>query len=228
MKYESVLETLKDGEIVIPIYMYKEYSKLNISLDAFIFLMYLRGKGKKVSFDINNISNDLGIDNKTIMGYINDLQMANLLDITVIKNDKGIMEEYISIDGFYEKLGLNIVSKTNDEINEIKEDTEDIFEILQKELGKPLSPMEIEIVKAWKESSYSDELIKEAIKEAVLSNVPSLRYIDKNLYTWSKEGINNKEDVLKSKKNFREKQKESKKEKVEIYDNDDWLDSDDE
>ena len=162
------------------------------------------------------------------MNYINELQMASLVDIKVIKNDKGIMEEYINLDGFYEKIGLNIVSKTTEEISSSKEDTEDIFDVLQKEIGKQLSPMEIEIVKAWKESGYSDELIKEAIKEAVLSNVPSLRYIDKILYTWNKDGITTKEDVLNSKKNFREKQKENKKEKVEIYDDDNWLNSDDE
>ena len=43
MKYNSVIEVLKDGEIIIPIYMYKNYPNLKISLDSFIFLMYLRG-----------------------------------------------------------------------------------------------------------------------------------------------------------------------------------------
>ena len=228
MKYNSVLDTLRDGEIVIPLYMYKVFPSLKINLDSFIFLMYLRSKGNLISFNPKNFANDLGLDNKTIMNYINELQMASLVDIKVIKNDKGIMEEYINLDGFYEKIGLNIVSKTTEEISSSKEDTEDIFDVLQKEIGKQLSPMEIEIVKAWKESGYSDELIKEAIKEAVLSNVPSLRYIDKILYTWNKDGITTKEDVLNSKKSFREKQKENKKEKVEIYDDDNWLNSDDE
>ena len=151
--------------------------------------MGLWQKFKDLSLAEFNKIYDLGLENKTIMNYINELQMASLVDIKVIKNDKGIMEEYINLDGFYEKIGLNIVSKTTEEISSSKEDTEDIFDVLQKEIGKQLSPMEIEIVKAWKESGYSDELIKEAIKEAVLSNVPSLRYIDKILYTWNKDGI---------------------------------------
>jgi len=228
MKYNSVLETLKKGEIVIPIYMYKMYPNLKINLECFIFLMYLRGKGSLVSFDIKGIANELGLDSNSIMNYINDLQSNALIDIKVIKNDKGILEEYISLDGFYEKIGMEIVSMGNTEINSAKEDSEDIFAVLEREIGKQLSPMEIEIVKAWKEYGYSDELIKEAIKEAVFSNVPSLRYIDKILYTWSKEGITTKEDVQKSKKNFRDKQKETKKEKLELFDSDDWLDNGDE
>ena len=224
MKYKSVLDVLKDGEIIIPIYMYKAFPNLKISLDSFIFLMYLRGKGSKILFDLPTLSSSLGLSTKDVMNYMNELQMAGLIDIKVIKNDKGITEEYITLDNFYEKMGINIVSKASDDINEEKEDTDDIFKVLEKEIGKQLSPMEIEIVKAWKDCNYSDELIKEAIKEAVFNNVPSLRYIDKVLYTWNREGIKTKEDVLKSKKNFRDK-KESKKEKVEIYDSDDWLDS---
>ena len=224
MKYNSVIEVLKDGEIIIPIYMYKNYPNLKISLDSFIFLMYLRGKGNSILFDLPTLSSSLGLSTKDVMNYMNELQMADLIDIKVIKNDKGISEEYITLDNFYQKIGINIVSKTSDDINESKEDTEDIFSVLEKEIGKQLSPMEIEIVKAWKECNYSDELIKEAIKEAVFNNVPSLRYIDKVLYTWNKDGIKSKEDVIKSKKNFREKKNESK-EKIEIYDSDDWLDS---
>jgi DNA replication protein len=228
MKYNSVLDAFKEGEIVIPLYMYKLFPSLKINLDSFVFLMYLRSKGNMIVFNPKIFGSDLGLDNKNIMNYINELQMASLIDIKVVKNDKGIMEEYISLDGFYEKLGLNIVSKANDEISKSKDDTEDIFALLEREIGKQLSPMEIEIVKAWKETGYSDELIKEAIKEAVFSNVPSLRYIDKILYTWNKEGITSKDDVIKSKKNFRDKQKETKKENIEIYDNDDWLASEDE
>ena len=227
MKYNSVIEVLKDGEIIIPIYMYKNYPNLKISLDSFIFLMYLRGKGNNILFDLPMLSDSLGLNTKTVMNYMNELQMAGLIDIKVIKNDKGISEEYITLDNFYEKMGLNIVSEASDNIKESKEDTDDIFAVLEREIGKQLSPMEIEIVKAWKEYSYSDELIKEAIKEAVFNNVPSLRYIDKVLYTWNKEGIKTKDDVIKSKKNFRDKKKESKNEKIEIYDSDDWLDSND-
>ncbi len=225
MKYESIMETFKDGDIVIPIYMYKMLPNLNITLDSFIFLMFLRGRGGNIIFDIPYLSKSLGVSDKTIMNYVSELTTNGLLDIKVVKNDKGIMEEFINMDGFYEKLGLNIVNKTNEEINESKNDTSDIFDILAKEIGKQLSPMEIELVKAWKESGYSDDLIKEAIKEAVLSNVASLRYIDKILYTWDRDGLKTVEDVQKNKKKFRDdKEKEKDRPKLEIFDSDDWMD----
>ena len=74
------------------------------------------------------------------------------------------------------------------------------------------------MVSSWKKNGYPDELIKEAVREATLNGVTSLRYIDKILYEWNKKGYQKKEDI---------KRKEEKKEKVEIY-NCDWLDSDEE
>jgi DNA replication protein len=102
--------------------------------------------------------------------------------------------------------------------------------MLEKEIGKQLSPIEIEIVKAWKEVNYSDEIIKEAIKEAVMNGVTTLRYIDKILSSWAKKGIKTKEDVEQNKKNFvKEKEEKEKRERNKIpnfYDDDGWLDED--
>ena len=223
MKYDNMVNIIKDKEIVIPLYIYKVYPKLKIDIDTFIFLMYLRSLGNLILFDTNSITKDLGIDLKSIMKYISFLETNKLIELKVIKNDKGIMEEYISLDMFYEKLSMLIIEKLNE-----KSEDDSIFKTLENELGKPLSPMEIEIVKAWKESSYSDEIIREAIKEAVYNGVANLRYIDKILYNWSKEGIKNLEDVEKSRKNFRDKEKEKNNtSKKEIFDYDWMSDSDD-
>ena len=83
------------------------------------------------------------------------------------------------------------------------------FDILERELGKTLTPMEYEIVKAWKERNYSDEIIREAIKESVYSGVANLRYIDKILYEWGKNGIKTVTDVENNRKKFKEAEKKN-------------------
>ena len=221
MKYNNMTNILKDNEIVIPIYIYKVFPKLKIDLDSFIFLMYLRSKGNQILFDTTKFSEELGIDLPKIMSYISSLEANKLIELKVIKNDKNVMEEYLSLDMFYEKLSLLVVEQLN-----VKEEDDSIFKVLESELGKTLSPIETEIVKAWKESNYSDEIIKEAIKESVYNGVANLRYIDKILYNWSKEGVKTLEDVEKSRKNFRDKEKEKENEraatKKEIFDYD-WM-----
>ena len=125
--------------------------------------MFLYSKGNKIVFDINSLSKEFFCDNKKIMEYIGVLQKGKLIEIKVIKNEKNIMEEYISLDFFYDKISLCIVNDSIDEENKSIE-KESIFTILEKEFGRSLSAIEIEIVKAWQENKYSDEIIKEAIK----------------------------------------------------------------
>lgn len=224
MKYGKISDIIKSDNITIPLYIYKEYPNLNINLETFLFLMYLYSKGNKIPFDIHKLSEEFFCDVKKILEYIDTLQKNKLIEIKVLKNDKNIMEEFIYLDFFYEKILLKVVGDTVEESK--KEDEEDnVFSILEREIGKQLSPMEIEIVKAWKESNYSDEMIKEAIKESVINNATSLRYIDKILYEWAKRGITTKEKIEENRKNFRQREKEKPK-NIKPFDYD-WLDDDD-
>ncbi len=229
MKYNNLKDIIQRGNIVIPLYIYKQFPNLKIDLESFLFLMYLYNKGNKIPLDINRLSEEFFSDTKSIMKYISKLQDSKLIEIKVIKNDRNIMEEFIYLDFFYEKIALSVVSEEVEKEKQ-EEDKMDVFSMLEKEIGKQLSPIEIEIVKAWKEVNYSDEIIKEAIKEAVMNGVTTLRYIDKILSSWAKKGIKTKEDVEQNKKNFvKEKEEKEKRERNKIpnfYDDDGWLDED--
>ena len=78
--------------------------------------------------------------------------------------------------------------------------------------------MEYEIINAWLDNSFNEELVILALKEATYNGVSNLRYIDKILYEWEKKGIKTKEDVEKERKKFESKKVESK----ELFDYD-WL-----
>lgn len=218
MKHDKLVDIVKGVNIVIPIYIYKLFPKFNIGLDAFIFLLYLHNKGKKINFDVKGLSEEFSCEVKDVMQYISDLQSKKLIELKVVKNENNIIEEYVSLDFFYEKITMYLVEELN---TKKKEECTTIFDILQSELGRMLTPIEIEIVKAWKESNYTDEIIKEAIKDAVYNGVANLRYIDKILYEWAKKGIKTKDDVEKSKKQFREKERTQKVDDLFDYA---WLD----
>ena len=216
MKHEKLLSVVKSNNIIIPLYIYKEFKKLNIDYETFIFLMFLYSKGNKILFDVNKLSEEFYTDAKKIMEYVSILQKNKLIEIKVIKNDRNISEEYIYLDFFYEKIALNIVNE--DSSNEVSDEKDEIFSILEKEVGLQLSFVEVEIVKAW---NYDKDVIKEAIKEAIKNNVASIRYIDKVLYSWAKKGIKTKEDIEKIKGT----KKENKEQKVDVFDYD-WMEDD--
>lgn len=219
MKKDKMVDLLSQRNIVIPMYIYRLFPRLNIDLDVFMFLMYLYNCGDKIIFDPQKISEDFGIDLEKVLYYIDKLSSNKLINFEIIKNDKNISEEYISLSYFYDKISLLLIEDANDSSNE--QHNKNIFELIEKEFGRVLSPMEYEIIKAWNESNISDELIEEALREAVFNGVTNLRYIDKILYEWQKRGIKNKNDVEKN----RQRAKKDNTEKMEIFEYN-WLEDD--
>jgi len=217
MKSNKLTNIIKEKSLNIPLYIYKIRDKFDVDLEKFIFLIYLYNKGEKIVFDINIFSSDLGMDIKKVMECVALLQDKKLITLDVLKNDKNISEEYISLELFYSKITKLLI----EDINTVDEDvSKTIFDVIEQEFGRTLTPMEYEIIKAWFESNYSEELIKEAVREASFNGVSNLRYIDKILYEWNKKGVKNKEDVEKSRVAHKEKEKPAK---VEVFDYD-WMD----
>lgn len=225
MKSSKLVEILKKGNFVVPLYLFQLRDKFNISFQEFIFLVYLTNLGNKIIFNPNSLANDLNLTLEEVLSYIDSLTEKNYISIEVIKNDKNVMEEYIILDLFYEKLTNMMI----DNINQTKieeEKNSNVFEVIEKEFARPLTPTEYEIINAWIETGIKEELILEALKEAVFSGVCNLRYIDKILYEWGKKGIKTAQDVEKNRINFKEKQE--KKEKLELFDYDWFEDGEDE
>ena len=223
MKSAKLIDIFKQGHIVIPLFMLQHYKELKLEIGEFLFLMYLYNLGNKFIFDPSKFADDLNLDIKDIMNYIGTLSDKHFIRVEVMKNDKGLMEEMVLMDDFYSKLSLI----TMDEVNNVSSaDNSNIYEIIEKEFGRTLSPMEYEIIRAWLDNGMSEELIQEAIKEATYNGVSNLRYIDKILYEWSKLGIKTAKDVSDNKKK-RAKAKEGASSDVDMDIMDwDWFDDD--
>ena len=223
MKSAKLIDIFKQGHIVIPLFMLQHYKELKLEIGEFLFLMYLYNLGNKFIFDPSKFASDLNLDIKDVMNYIGALSDKHFIRVEVMKNDKGLMEEMVLMDDFYSKLSLI----TMDEINNASStDSSNIYEVIEKEFGRTLSPMEYEIIRAWLDNDMSEELIQEAIKEATYNGVSNLRYIDKILYEWGKIGIKSAKDVENNRKK-RNKAKDDVSNDVDIDIVDwDWFDDD--
>jgi DNA replication protein len=209
MKSSKLIDIFKQGNMVIPLYFLQHYKEFKLELGEFIFLMYLYNLGDKFLFDPEKFGNDLNIELMDVMNYVGILTDKHFIRVEVLKNEKGLMEEVVILDDFFSKLSMITIDEVNNTSN--SENT-NIFEIIEKEFGRTLSPIEYEIIKAWLDSGFSEVLIKEAIKEATMNNVSNLRYIDKILFEWNKSGIKTADDVEKNRKKrnaAREKQDEN-------------------
>ena len=182
-------DLVKSGNITIPMYIMKQYSKFNLTLDEFVLLLYLYNHNSNI-YDPSIIVNDLDIPVETVLIGIDSLQEKGLINIDVNKTDNGLLEEKINLNNFYEKIALSLIEELNE--NEISDDS--IFSNIEKEFNRKLNPSEQEIVITL-QKEYSDELIMEALKEAKNNDSLNLRYIDKILFDWKRQGVKSREDI---------------------------------
>lgn len=185
-----ILEILSEKRFSVSSHLIKVAISLNLSLNEFLLLMYFEDATDK-TFDVGKITTILSLDEKSILSAFNKLLNLNLIKMETSKDNSNRHCEIISLVPMYKSL----VEQKNDE--EKEKNKENIFEVLEKELGRSISPMEYEIINAWLEKGTSEEMILGAVKEAVYNGVSSLRYIDKIIYEWSKKGYKNMVDVKK-------------------------------
>ena len=216
---EVVINLLKESPIVIPKILFKYYKKLNITEEELLILIILINKGEKTVYNPNLFTEELDMDKYTAMQLLNDLAEKKIIEIKLETNKQGKKEEYISIEQLYNKLYANILGNT--EVEEENTINEDIYLKFETELGRTISPYEIELINKWLSNGTSEEIIEEALKEAVYSNVRNFKYIDRIIDNWQAKGIKTKKDVVKDKKNYRTKQTRTEP----IYDYN-WLEED--
>lgn len=214
MPTEILNKVIKEKTYNIPSFILKNYEKLNLTAEEVLVLIVLYNHYGKISYDINKLLEEINLEKYKLMQLISSLEEKKIISIDLITNSKGLKEEYISLELLYDKI-VNIYLDLKEETSE----NADIYSAFEKELGRTLSPMEYEIIKGWVMDKFSDELIILALKEAVYNGVNNLRYIDKVLYGWRKKNIKNKQDIIKDKEKFKNRQKEN----IEVFDYN-WLD----
>lgn len=212
---EVVLNILKEKPIIIPQFLFKNYKKLNINELELVILICLINKGEKTVYDPSLFTEELGMDKYEAMQIINDLVEKNFINIKVENNLYGKKEEYIYLDLLYNKLFSLIIENQKETIIVLDSN---IFNLFEQELGRTLSPMEVEIIKEWINDGISEELIKEALKEAISNDVRNLKYVDRILFNWRSKGLKTKKDIMKERQNYRK----AKKTSAPIYDYN-WL-----
>ena len=168
----------------------KEALKLNLSLNEFLLLLYFDNSYDSI-FDIALLSKTLNMSEEQILQAYGSLMAKKLIKVVAIKDGYGKVIEKVSLDNFYNEIKTEYTTKED----EIKK--EDIYTIFEKEFGRTLSSMDYEIINAWIDNGFSEELVIAALKEAVYNGVPNLRYIDKVLYEWNRKGIKKPTDIKK-------------------------------
>jgi DnaD/phage-associated family protein len=131
-----------------------------------------------------------GNTDKVSIGKLNNNSNNNISDGKIQIEDRKLVEGPLAEDPFEDEDPLQLKDKN-------------IYSIIESNFGRTLSGMEYEVITDWIEKSkYSEELILLAVKEAVIKNTRSIKYIDRILYSWHLKGIKTVPDAEKQMKEF--------------------------
>lgn len=180
--------TVKNKHLVLESNFIREGVKNKLSLPEFLLLSYF-DNSFDLTFDVELIKKILQMSEEEILEAYSSLLSKKIIKVETVKNGDGKMCDQISLEPFYQNMILE------DKSQEKKQEKADIFSIFEAEFGRTLSSMDFEIINAWLEKGFSEELIKAALKEATYNGVKNLKYIDKILYEWHRKGLKTTEDV---------------------------------
>lgn len=152
------------------------------------------------------------VDPSAISKWISHLKEKEYLDVDYIRQGKEIKQRKIKVIGI-DKYQQGYCQK-NKENKEEEEYNSKIYSLIENNFNRVLSPIEYEIIKEW---DYSYEIIELAVKEAILHNAKTIKYIDRILFNWKQNKVETLEDAKKYLEEYSNKVKPKEKEETIIF-----------
>ena len=142
-----------------------------------------RAKMRTADFStmLSNLSSKGAIAIRTSKGA--DGRLHDVYDVTPL------LQKCIEMDG-------DDVNAAQMPVQQRPSTSRQIFGQIETEFGRPLSPIEQQTIRAWlRDDHYNPELITLALREAVLNQAYSLKYMDRILINWEKNHLTTAEAV---------------------------------
>jgi DNA replication protein len=186
---QAVYSTLKQKDFIVKNFLFKVATELDLSTNELILLIYFVNQETPI-FDPEKIASQTYLNVDAAIEAYTRLLGINLITIDNSKDEEGKLIEIINLDNIFKSISTEIVSNIKEET------TSDIYELFESEFGRTLSRMEYEIINNWLDSGISTELIEEALKEAVISDIKTFKYVRAILNSWKEKGYKTRNDVI--------------------------------
>lgn len=220
------------GSASVPYVLLENYKELQISDGEMMLIIHLHSYASNGIFfpSPEQLQKKMTSSENEISEMLNRLHKNKFIDIISSVDQEGMREESYSLEPLWEKViillsssaeqevALSEVAASQDEypswptdldqkVDDMRQIEGQIFKRFEQEFGRVLSPIECETISLWlDDDGYQPHLIFLALKEAVISSKLSLRYIDRILFEWQKNGIKTVEEVREHSKKFRQQQ----------------------
>lgn len=186
----------------------KYYPQLQLTETELVLILELEAWAQKDNTFPNTdiLSKTMTLSPIEISQLIQQLLDKKVLILQQGRDKEGRISNFYDLSPLYEKIDKLIDQQNSDTDTTIKSSNNIVRDPIQTlvrqfeiEFGRLLSPIERQQIAAWINiDHYQPEVVKMALREAVLAQVYNLRYIDRILLNWQKHNLTTPDQV----KNF--------------------------
>lgn len=212
----SFLENFKSGNLVLPSALLFHYKDIFKSSDDFLIweFIYLQNTTKMDDLAPSQIATALDKTVAEVNRSISDLTAQGLLDMKTIELGSEI-EVIFDASPVLVLLDNLLAKPTETQEKEASNPIKELVKDFERELGRMLSPFELEdLQKTIREDKTDPGLVRAALREAVFNGKTNWNYINAILRNWRREGITTMRQVEERRKEH----EDSKAGKVSVSD----------
>ena len=198
----------EQGNVTISQLFFSHYKALNVKDEEALLLLHLIAYGEAGNHfpTPQNLVDRTHFNENKVVTILQRLVQKGLVQIEQHMDQNGVHYEYYAFHRLWEQL-LDCIEQEENKVEAEQEKVEEgeIYKLFEQEFGRLLSPMEYETIGMWfDQDNHSASLIRLALKEAVVAQKLSLRYIDRILFEWKKKNIKTVEAAENQASQFRQ------------------------
>ena len=189
----TYLSAFKSGNLIIPSALLFHFKEIFDSSDDFLVwqFFYLQNTTSLEEVAPRQIAENIGKTLTEVNRSMSHLTEKGLLQYKIIELN-GETEVIFDASPALEKLDEILAAKTGDQqpVKTAQNILKDLVDTFQQELGRLLTPFEIEdLTKTIQDDQTNPDLVKAALREAVFNGKANWKYIQAILRNWRREGI---------------------------------------
>ncbi|HGI3857349.1 TPA: DnaD domain-containing protein [Streptococcus agalactiae] len=190
----TYLEQYQSGQLTLPSALFFHFKSIFKTADDFLVwqFFYLQNTTNLSDLTPSRIATSLDKTVADINRSISNLTSQGLLDVKTIELNHEIeiifdtSPVFAKLDKLFEEDNQVIVDNKTSDSNRLK----DLVGDFERELGRLLSPFELEdLQKTLQEDQTDPDIVRAALREAVFNGKTSWNYINAILRNWRREGL---------------------------------------
>ncbi|HFI5265696.1 TPA: DnaD domain-containing protein [Streptococcus agalactiae] len=190
----TYLEQYQSGQLTLPSALFFRFKSIFKTADDFLVwqFFYLQNTTNLSDLTPSRIATSLDKTVADINRSISNLTSQGLLDVKTIELNHEIeiifdtSPVFAKLDKLFEEDNQVIIDNKTSDSNRLK----DLVGDFERELGRLLSPFELEdLQKTLQEDQTDPDIVRAALREAVFNGKTSWNYINAILRNWRREGL---------------------------------------